>query len=235
MFLTIIISFFYRNSRVFHIRKREVFRRLRSAIALSVENGTRLHFSLGSKGLIHHRGMTFIAGLNIFNTAIGLTFAGDKPPITTSGDGSINILVEDMVRNNHQANINSEVENTAKVEIAGVTPFSFIAGEYSTCNKEDVSVNLFVGSFDTEIGLLESEFQSQDTYTFGGSDSLTGQAILFSCARNTFIGEELFAGSALLGNNRFHIASLHAQDIVRVLIILMIIGSSILNIFGFGQ
>ena len=66
----------------------------------------------------------------------------------------------------------------------------------------------------------------------GGTDNLTGQAILFAAAKEPLIGEETYAGGAYLGAGPMHLASLYAQDILRWIIIGLILIGAILKLFG---
>ena len=52
-----------------------------------------------------------------------------------------------------------------------------------------------------------------------GTDNLPAQAILYATADEQLIGEDLFAGGAYVGAGPMHIASLHAQDVIRWLLI----------------
>ena len=58
------------------------------------------------------------------------------------------------------------------------------------------------------------------------------QAVIYASASDPLIGEELFAGGAYLGAGKIHLASISAQDIVRWIIIVVILGGVILNFLG---
>ena len=68
--------------------------------------------------------------------------------------------------------------------------------------------------------------------TLGGTDNLTGQAVLFAAAQEPLIGEETYAGGAYLGAGPMHIASLYAQDILRWVLIGLIVIGAILKLFS---
>jgi hypothetical protein len=70
------------------------------------------------------------------------------------------------------------------------------------------------------------------TATFGASDDLVGQGVLFAAASEAAIGEELFAAGAYLGKGAWHAASLGAQDILRWLIILSILSGIVARLLG---
>ena len=64
------------------------------------------------------------------------------------------------------------------------------------------------------------------------SDNPAVQALLFAAVENPLIGEDLFAGGAYLGRKPAHIASLRAQDIVRIVIIIAILVGVVLKTLG---
>jgi hypothetical protein len=68
--------------------------------------------------------------------------------------------------------------------------------------------------------------------TLGGTDNLSGQAVLFASAHEPLIGEETYAGGAYLGAGPMHTASLYAQDILRWVIIGLIVVGVILKLIG---
>jgi len=73
-------------------REIPAFARLRKAIGLAVEEGSRLHISLGRGGLTTPQSAAELAGLEMLRRLSELTAASDRPPVATSGDGAITIL-----------------------------------------------------------------------------------------------------------------------------------------------
>ena len=96
----------------------------------------------------------------------------------------------------------------------------------------DVSASALVGHFGIEAGLITAAGQRSRSFTLGGSDGLSSQAILFASADEALIGEELYASGAYLGTGTAQEASLRAQDILRMLIALSIIGLALTELIG---
>jgi hypothetical protein len=59
--------------------------------------------------------------------------------------------------------------------------------------------------------------------TLAGTDNPTTQAMLFATADNPLIGEDVFAGAAYIGGQPRHVASLTAQDLARIAIVVLVI------------
>jgi hypothetical protein len=158
----------------------------------------------------------------------------DHPPLATAGDGLLGILAQDTLRAAfNQLNLGSSFDPTYG-RVTGLTPFSYGAGTMPVIFDEAISANLMIGSFGTEAALITSAGERSQTRTLAGTDNLPGQAILYASAHEPLIGEELYAGGAYLDANPMHEASLHAQDVVRWVVIgLVIILSFVGLIEGF--
>jgi len=115
--------------------------------------------------------------------------------------------------------------------ITGLTPYSYAAGTLSFIQEEDIGANLLVGSYGNEVALITDAAERKESMTLGGTDNLTGQAVLFATAQEPLIGEEIYAGGAYLGAGSMHIASLYVQDILRWVIIGLIVIGAILKLF----
>jgi hypothetical protein len=98
--------------------------------------------------------------------------------------------------------------------------------------NEDVSVNIMVGHFGAEAGLLADASDRENVSVIGASDDLVGQAVLFASTQDALIGEELFATGAYLGAGPSHIASLTVQDILRWLVVLALLGGAFAKFTG---
>ena len=70
----------------------EAYERLNRSVGLAVENGTRLHISLGRGNLFTARGGSALAGLALLRRIAERTSVSDRPPIATSGDATLAIL-----------------------------------------------------------------------------------------------------------------------------------------------
>jgi hypothetical protein len=97
---------------------------------------------------------------------------------------------------------------------------------------EQVTSNIVIGNFGAEAGLITEAAEQTHACLLAGSDSITGQAVLFASAQDPLIGEELFAGGAYLQAGGMHTASLHAQDTLRLVAGGLMIVGAILKLIG---
>ncbi len=202
------------------------------AIGLSVEDGTRLHVSLGYGGLITSRGGSALAALAALRHIAERTSVSDQPPVASSGDPTISLLSQDTLQAGYTAAGVEElyVPNTAR--LTGMSEFGFAAGAMPIIRDENVSANIMLGHFGPEVGLLTDMAERTNILSIGASDDLAAQSILFAGTQDALIGEELFAASAYLGSDPAHTASLTVQDILRWLIILLLLAGVGMKVLG---
>jgi hypothetical protein len=212
------------------LREISAFTRLQRAIGLAVEAGSRLHISLGRGQLISTQSAIGYVGLSILDRIARSTSISDRPPVATSGEGTLGILSQDTQRG--AAKTLGVEFDPMRGRITGLSPYSYSAGTLSLIEEEDVGANMLIGSFGSEVGLITEAAERSESMTLGGTDNLSGQAVLFASAQEPLIGEETYAGGAYLGVGPMHIASLYAQDILRWVLIGLIVIGAILKLLG---
>jgi Domain of unknown function (DUF6754) len=202
------------------------FARLRQAVGSVVEDGSRLHVSLGRGGLTTPQSAAELAGIGLLRRLADLTSAGDKPPIATSGDSTIAILSQDTLRSSAETVTPGEAFDITTGRIAGLTPFSYAAGTLPVMSDENVSATVLMGNFGVEAALLTDAAERKEMYVLAASDNLPAQAVMYATAQDVLLGEEIFSADAYNNGKPIHSASLSTQDILRwVIIIAMIIGA----------
>jgi hypothetical protein len=232
LFLILIFTFWGSKDPKRALRSIPAFRHLKRTIDLSVEDGSRLHIGLGRGGILGPEAATAFAGLTLLRQVADIAADSDQPPIATTGDGGIMLLAQDTLRNTHNRLGIADQYHLRLAQTSGLTPFSYAAGAIPRTLDREVSASVLAGSFGEEIGLLTTATQMSSGFSVGGSENLTGQAILFASANQSLIGEEVFAAGAYLNAGPTHQASLRAQDILRWVVIFLLIGSSIIPLFG---
>jgi hypothetical protein len=228
--LMLAASFIFRQREGRKLREIAAFNRLQRAIGLAVEAGSRLHISLGRGQLLSPQSSIGYVGLSILGRIARSTSISDRPPVATSGEGSLGILSQDTQQD--AAKYLGVESDPTRGRVTGLTPYSYAAGTLSFIQEEDIGANLLIGSFGNEVALITDAAERADSMTLGGTDNLTGQAALFATAQEPLIGEETYAGGAYLGAGPMHTASLYAQDILRWILIILILIGAVLKLFG---
>ena len=227
--LLLVFTFLRRKSPA-ALRIIAAYERLNRSVGLAVENGTRLHISLGRGNLFTARGGSALAGLAMLRRLAERTSVSDHPPLATSGEASLAFLSQDTLQSGYRAAGAEEQYRFTTGRLTGLTPFSYAAGAVPTIHDENVSVNIVVGDLGAEAALLAEASDREDASLIAASDNLSAQSIFYASAQEPLIGEELFAAGAYVGAGPAHQASLNVQDVLRWLIVLGLLLGSILKI-----
>jgi hypothetical protein len=228
-FLLLVITLWKRKSPA-KLREIPALTQLYRMLGISVEDGTRLHISLGSGSLLNMRGGSALAGLAMLRHIAERTSVSDKPPVASAGDPVLGLLAQDTLQAGYQAAGAEELYTPTTGRVTGLSPFGYAAGAMHISQNENVSVNIMIGHFGPEVALLADASERENVVTFGASDNLAGQAVLFANTQDALIGEELFATGAYLGAGAAQSASLTVQDILRWLVILTLLGGAVAKI-----
>jgi hypothetical protein len=230
--LIIVFSIRYRKLPAQTLREIAAFQELNKTIDLSVEDGTRLQISLGSRGILGSQSASVFAGLTLLREIARIAADSDQPPIATSGEGLQNILAHDVLRNTYKELGLTDEYHHRLARVTGLSPFSYGAGTMHLILDNFSSSSALLGSFSAEAGLITAATQRRSAFTLGATEGLLGQSILFASTDQPLIGEELFAIGAYLDSGPAHSASLRTQDLLRWLLILSIIALALARLVG---
>jgi hypothetical protein len=232
-FVILMWFFYFLNQRREGRNLRDIpaFYRLRGAIEVAVEDGTRIHISIGRGDILSPQGAAAMVGLSMLRKISTVTSDSDNPPIATAGDGMLGILARDTIYSSYRSLNLASSYDPSMGRVTGLSPLSFGAGVMPVVFDSDVSTNLLIGTFGSEAALITSAGERSRSRTLAGTDNLPGQAIMYAAAHDPLIGEELFAGGAYLDVNPMHEASLHAQDVARWIIVGLIVLSALAGMF----
>jgi hypothetical protein len=206
--------------------------RLRKAAGLTVEDGTRLHVTLGHGKLVTPPGAASLAALGLLRQVAEQTSISDLPPVATSGDPLLSTLSQDTLKAAYRAAGIEELFDPNTGRLAGMSPFSYAAGAMSVNREEQVSTNVLIGDFGPEVGLLADSAERENATLIAAAADPAAQSILFASTNEPLVGEELFAMQAYVSEDSYQRASLQLQDILRWLVILFLVGAAGLKMLG---
>ena len=214
------------------LRRIAAFHRLKKSTGLAVEEGERLHVSLGRGGLVSQQSAASFAALSMIQEIAEKISASDYPPIVTSGDPALTILSQDVLYAAFKQAGALKQYSPASGRLGGLTPFSYAASDVPVTRDERALVNVAAGSFGVEAALISDAADREQTLGLVAADTLPAQAIFFASAQDPVIGEELYALGAYSGAGAVHEASLQTQDILRWLLVLIMLGGAALKVMG---
>lgn len=224
-----------RKSVEIFLRAIPAFQSIRQAIGISVEAGTRFHFSVGRGGINTFQGAVALIGFRMLERITRIISISDRLPVVSSGDGSLTILSQDTLQSTYR-NLGEETQyEYSAARLTGPTPFSFAAGAIPIILDEQVSANVLIGHFGSEVALFTETAERNESTTLAGTDNLNGQAVLYAAVDEPLIGEEVFAGGAYLQAGTVHLASLRTQDVFRWVLIGFLLLGAMLKFFGLAD
>lgn len=230
--LTLILSLPALRKRKVVLRTIPALQRARRALGLSVEDGSRIHLSIGKASIFSPTNASALVGLSTLERVAQLSLVSDRPPVATSGEGTLTVLSQDTLQAAYRIANVPEQYDPERGRLTGATPMSYIAGALPVIHQERISANLFVGNFGPEVGLMASASEHENAFSLGASDALDAQSVLYVTAEETLIGEELFAVPAYLQAGSIYQTSLRVQDILRWVVIGLMVLSAILGLAG---
>ncbi len=201
---------------------------LRRAIGLAVEDGSRLHVSIGQASIISANNASALVGLSTLEQVGMQSSVSDRPAVATCGNGSLALLEQDTLRAAYRLSNIPDQYDPGQARLTGPTPFSYIAGTLPVIHNERVSANILVGDFGPEVILLIDAANREGEFTLAASDAFAAQSVMYASAPAVLIGEELFAIPAYLQAAPIFRGSLRAQDVLRWIVILaMLVGAGL--------
>jgi len=233
--LIIILAVAGRNQPGIELRQIPAFSKVRRAIELAVEAGSRLHISLGRGTITGPESAAAFVGLSMLEQMTTSASTGDSPPIVTTGDPALSILAQDTLKNAYQEiGIIDQYKPTSS-QLTGLTPFSYAAGAVPIVRDKKSTTSILIGNFGVEVALLTDGCERSGNMTLAGTDDMAAQAVLYATSDEPLIGEELYAGGAYINGDPMHTASLRAQDVIRWLLISVILMGITLKLLGLDQ
>jgi hypothetical protein len=221
------------NKKPRPLRKLDAVEKIKLAIGLTVEAGTRIHVSLGNADLLSAFNGSALAGLSIIEQVAIISQLADRKPLATSGNGAFAVLSNSVFKNSQEGKNTSEKISTNQGQLSGTTPLSYAAGVINVIQKDQVSANVFLGKYGSEVSLMCHTSNQMKAITLGASDTLTAQAVLFAASDEPLIGEELYALPAYLGSRRIHSASIKVQDLFRWILIVIMLAGAVMKSMGY--
>jgi hypothetical protein len=232
LLLILVIGFLDRKKVTGNLRVIPSFEQLQKALNLIVESGKGAHITVGRASILSPQAGSTLAAVEMLSYLSRLCLNGDIPPLSTSGDGVVNLLAIDALRKSYRAVHLQQRFHPLSGQVTGVSAYSYVVGAMLAQRDENRTLTVAMGSFGPEIGLLADTSERMQAHTIAGTDNLLAQAVLYATSRSPLIGEEFFAAGAYTQGTVIQNASLKTQDILRVLLVIGMVIGSILKMAG---
>jgi hypothetical protein len=210
------------------LRQIRAFEVLKGLMARAVESGRILHLSLGLGGMADETTADSLAGLSILNYLAGQSAATSMPPMISMADPTVMLFAQNAIRSAYGDD--SEGAETAYRNIRWIAPqpAAYAAGVMNILSLDEAEATVMVGDFGDEYLLMGETAARRGVAHIGGTSKPNTLPFIYASAEETLLGEEIYAAGAYLQKRPAHIGSLIAQDTMRWLIALIILGGILL-------
>lgn len=203
---------------------------LPGSVGRSAETGQPLHISVGVAGISGSATAETWAGLAILDQLADEAAACDTPLIVTVADPTVLPVAQEILQRAYVRNGNPEGYEPTQVRFVAPFPLAYAAGVADILEREPLTANVMIGSFDEEYLLMGEIGARRPLRQVAGAANPRALPLIYATADEALIGEEIFAGSAYMARGPVQIASLMAQDWARWAIIVTILGLVVLRI-----
>ncbi|RMF04935.1 MAG: hypothetical protein D6768_02040 [Chloroflexi bacterium] len=210
------------------LRRIAAFERLHRFNSRAIESGRPLHLSLGTGSTIDASTADSLAGLSVLeHLAERAAVTGVQPTVSMS-DPTVMLFAQNTLRAAQSADPQQAADAYQHVRWIAPQPAAYAAGVMSLFSVDRVQSNVMVGKFGDEYLLMGEAAAQQGITQIGGASDPNTLPFIYTTAQETLLGEEIYAAGAYLQKRPAHIGSLLAQDTMRWLIFLLMLGGIIL-------
>jgi len=214
---------YVRRRKSYTLRPIPAFQALHGLLGRNVEQGKRVHVSLGRAGVGGEQTAVVSAALDVLHDLADQGACVGVSPVVTVADPVLMLVAQDAIYRACQRRdrVGSYVETD--VQMIAPAPSAYAVGALDVINDQGTGANVTVGHLGDEYLLLGEPGAQRGITQVVGSDVLDTQAFLGATSDRVLLGEEMFAAGAYLGGRPAHIASLYLQDTIRVLVAIAIV------------
>jgi hypothetical protein len=194
----------------------------------AIEAGRSLHLGLGLGSVANQTTADSMAGLLVLDYLAGQAAATGVPPTVSMADPTVMLVAKNVLRTAYQNDPQGLERSYRNVRWIAPQPVAYAAGVMTLLSIDEVEANIMVGQFGDEYLLMGEVAARQKMSHVGGTSNPNTLPFIYVSAQETLLGEEIYASGAYLQRKPSQIGSLLAQDTMRWLIALIILGGVLL-------
>jgi len=207
------------------MRPLPAFQDLRAQAGYAAESGGAIHIALGSGGLSGEDAITSLAGIQAVEALADAAVSYNAPPVITVGDPTLLPLAQDTLRRAYERNGLAELYDPGKVRFVAPSPVAYAAGAADVVTAENITASVMAGAFGAEASLIADAGARRNLPQFAAAAAPRAIGALYPAVDRLAVGEELYAAGAYMTGERRGLVSLVAQDVLRVILVLVILGA----------
>lgn len=233
-FVALLLFFLFRV-RTGHspkFRNIQAFDSLKGLASRAIETGRPLHLSLGIGSMANATTADSLAGLTILDYMARQSAITGVHPLVSMADPTVMLFAQNKLQVAHGQDTRGTAEAAKSVRWQAPQPAAYAAGVMGLMGTEKIQANVLVGKYSDEYLLIgEAGAQKGIAQVAGTSDPNT-LPFVYTTAQDVLLGEEIYAAGAYLQKHPAHISSLLAQDTMRWIVSLAMLGGVILASLG---
>ncbi|MFL2998720.1 MAG: DUF6754 domain-containing protein [Candidatus Neomarinimicrobiota bacterium] len=181
-----------------------------------------------------------IQDMDQVETVAGVVILGHVSKMTARYETPLNVPVarsivlkaaQEACKESYLVEGRSDIYNENMVHYVTDDQFAYAAGVNGIMNREKPAACLYMGKFYAESLLLAETGNSIGAIQIAGTASQSQIPFFVTACDYTLIGEEFFAASAYLSQKPDLLGIVKGQDIVKIIMLVMIIGGTLLRLF----
>jgi hypothetical protein len=210
-----------KKGKEFQIREIPGLKAIDDAVGRATEMGAPILYTPGWGGDIQRP--TTIASMNILSAVAEKTAEYDCRLIYPTHDPVIMAVAQEVVKEGCYKAGFPDRYKADDIYYISSSQFGYAAAVEGTISRIKPASIFFLGTFEAESLIMAETGNSVGAIQIAGTDSTIQLAFFIVACDYTLIGEELFAASGYLSKNKAIMASVKAQDILKILIAAFII------------
>ena len=226
-----------KNKKTFKIRKINGLQAVEDAIGRATEMARPLLYTPGWGGDIQRP--TTIASMNILSFVAEKTAQYDCDLVFPTHDPVIMSVAQEVVKESYSRTGYPDRYKEENISYVSSSQFGYAAAVDGIISRTKPASIFLLGTFEAESLILAETGNSINAIQIAGTDSTIQLSFFIVACDYTLIGEELFAASGYLSGNKSILASVQAQDIMKILIaifiLIAVIWSTVESIFGLAN
>ena len=224
--VVVALFFFYhaKKGKEFYIRPIAGIVHIDEALGRATEMGKPIVYVTGL-GVISD--LATLASITILGRVAKKCAEYQSKLIVPCYDPIIMIVAQETVKNAYIDEGRPDLYREENIYYIAAQQFAYAAAVSGLMIREKSAANFFIGKFYAESLILAETGASTGAIQVAGTDDMTQLPFFITACDYTIIGEELYAASAYLSNDPMQKGSLKAQDFLKVIEIIILIGGVI--------
>ena len=218
----ILFATYHKKSRdKFKIREIPGIKAVEDAIGRATEMAKPVLFTPGWGGDIQRP--TTIASMNFLSLIAEKTAQYDCQLIYPTHDPVLMAVAQEVVKESYTKTGFPDRYREDDISYVSSSQFGYAAAVDGILSRKKPASVFLLGTFEAESLILAETGNSINAIQIAGTDSTIQLSFFIVACDYTLIGEELFAASGYLSGDKSILASVRAQDILKVMIAVFII------------